>query len=69
MLYKGWIKANFVFDLAMNAQMRSVDLICKLIGPLFIASIDSASTKTAICVNFGLCAGSVIIECFSIAQV
>ncbi|OQD90614.1 hypothetical protein PENANT_c001G03003 [Penicillium antarcticum] len=54
---------------SMNAQMRRIDLICKLIGPLFIAFIDSSSPKTAICVNFGMSASSVVIEYASIAQV
>ncbi|KAJ6010190.1 iron-regulated transporter [Penicillium canescens] len=53
----------------MNVQMRRIDLICKLIGPLFIAFIDSSSPKTAIRVNFGMSAGSVAVEYFSIARV
>jgi iron-regulated transporter 1 len=53
----------------MNVQMRRIDLICKLIGPLFIGFIDSSSPKTAIRVNFGMSAASVAVEYFSIAQV
>merc|ERR1712093_66665 len=30
---------------ALNAQMRRIDLLCKLLGPLFIALVDGASTK------------------------
>ncbi|KAL2782559.1 Ferroporti-1 [Aspergillus keveii] len=34
--------------------MRRIDLICKLIGPLFIALIDGISTQVAILVNGGM---------------
>jgi iron-regulated transporter 1 len=54
---------------ALNAQMRRIDLICKLLGPLFIALIDGASTETAIVVNLAMNVTSVIIEYFAIAQV
>lgn len=53
----------------MNAQMRRIDLVCKLIGPLFIASMDVISTDTAILVNFGMNLGSVVVEYHSIAKV
>nr|ODN98551.1 hypothetical protein L204_02514 [Cryptococcus depauperatus CBS 7855] len=53
----------------MNAQMRRIDLVCKLIGPLFIALIDGISTKAAILVNLGMNVCSVVIEYFSIAKV
>lgn len=53
----------------MNAQMRRIDLLCKLLGPLFIALIDGYSTKVAIIVNFAMNAGSVVIEYFAIARV
>lgn len=53
----------------MNAQMRRIDLFCKLIGPLSIALIDSISTDTAILVNFGMNVFSVVIEYYSIAKV
>ncbi|KAK9583590.1 hypothetical protein V6Z92_007726 [Aspergillus fumigatus] len=53
----------------MNAQMRRIDLICKLIGPLFIALIDGISTKTAILINLGMNVCSVVVEYFSIAKV
>ncbi|KAJ5329630.1 iron-regulated transporter [Penicillium brevicompactum] len=55
--------------LAMNAQMRRIDLVCKLIGPLFIASMDVISTDTAILVNFGMNVCSVVVEYHSIAKV
>ena len=54
---------------ALNAQMRRVDLICKLLGPLFIALIDGYSTQIAILVNLGMNVASVIVEYFAIAQV
>ncbi|CAG7947768.1 unnamed protein product [Penicillium salamii] len=54
---------------AMNAQMRRIDLVCKLLGPLFIAFVDTISTDTAILVNLGMNMCSVVIEYYSIAQV
>lgn len=53
----------------MNVQMRRIDLVCKLIGPLFIASIDSISTEKAILVNLVMNIASVVVEYFSIAKV
>ena len=53
----------------LNAQMRRIDLICKLLGPLFIALIDGASTEIAIVVNFAMNLASVVIEYFAIAHV
>ncbi|KAJ5653951.1 hypothetical protein N7490_000954 [Penicillium lividum] len=53
----------------MNAQMRRIDLVCKLIGPLFIALIDGMSTEAAILVNLGMNVCSVMVEYFSIAKV
>lgn len=53
----------------MNSQMRRIDLICKLIGPFFIAIIDGISTETAILVNLGMNCVSVVIEYFTIARV
>lgn len=61
-------KANS-FTAAMNAQMRRIDLICKLLGPLFIALIDGISTETAVIVNFGMNVSSVVVEYYSIAKV
>ena len=49
--------------------MRRIDLICKLIGPLFIALIDGISTEVAILVNLGMNVASVDVEYFAIAQV
>lgn len=53
----------------LNAQMRRIDLICKLLGPLFIAFIDGYSTKVAILINLGMNVASVVVEYFAIAQV
>ncbi|KAB8226727.1 Ferroporti-1 [Aspergillus novoparasiticus] len=53
----------------MNAQMRRIDLICKLIGPLAIALVDGVSTKIAILFNLGMNICSVVVEYFSIARV
>jgi iron-regulated transporter 1 len=49
--------------------MRRIDLMCKLIAPLFIALIDGFSTELAIVVNFGMNVASVIVEYFAIARV
>jgi solute carrier family 40 (iron-regulated transporter), member 1 len=55
--------------LVINAQMRRIDLICKLAGPLFIALVDGISTEVAILVNLGMNVASVVIEYFAIAKV
>ncbi|RDL35914.1 Uncharacterized protein BP5553_06526 [Venustampulla echinocandica] len=56
-------------NLVINARMRRIDLICKLIGPLFIALIDGISTEVAILVNLGMNVASVAVEYFAIAKV
>lgn len=56
-------------NLVINAQMRRIDLICKLMGPLFIALIDGISTEVAILVNLGMNIASVVVEYFAIAKV
>lgn len=53
----------------MNAQMRRIDLLCKLLGPLSIALIDGISTETAIIFNFIMNVSSVVIEYHAIARV
>ena len=53
----------------MNAQMRRMDLLCKLLGPLFIALVDGFSTKLAITVNLAMNCASVGVEYFAIARV
>ncbi|KAI0885987.1 Ferroporti-1 [Annulohypoxylon maeteangense] len=54
---------------SLNAQMRRIDLLCKLLGPLFIALIDGFSTKVAIIVNFAMNIASITIEYYAIARV
>lgn len=54
---------------SLNAQMRRIDLLCKLLGPLFIAIIDGTSTEVAIIVNFAMNVASVFVEYFAIARV
>jgi len=49
--------------------MRRIDLMCKLMGPLFIALIDGISTEIAILVNLGMNVASVVVEYFAIAKV
>jgi solute carrier family 40 (iron-regulated transporter), member 1 len=53
----------------MNAQMRRIDLICKLLGPLLIALVAGASTKIAIIINFAMNITSVGFEYLAIARV
>ena len=55
--------------LVINAQLRRIDLICKLAGPLFIALVDGISTEVAILVNLGMNVASVAVEYFAIAKV
>ncbi|CAF9928579.1 hypothetical protein IMSHALPRED_007691 [Imshaugia aleurites] len=54
---------------ALNSQMRRIDLVCKLVGPLAIALVDGYSTTTAIVAVLGMNASSVLIEYFAIARV
>ena len=53
----------------MNAQMRRIDLVCKLLGPLAISLLDVASTRIAIAVVFVVNVLSVIVEYVCIARV
>ncbi|KAJ4858403.1 ferroportin1 (FPN1) domain-containing protein [Trichoderma breve] len=53
----------------MNAQMRRIDLLCKLFGPLFIAMIDAQSSQVAMITNFAMNAATLPIEYFTIARV
>ncbi|KAH6628179.1 Ferroporti-1 [Chaetomium tenue] len=54
--------------MTMNAQMRRIDLLCNLFGPLFIALLDGISTKVAITVNLAMNVTSVVLEYFAIAR-
>lgn len=53
----------------LNAQMRRIDLLCKLFGPLFIALIAGFSTKVAIIANLVMNVTSSVLEYFAIARV
>uniref|UniRef100_D8QH90 Solute carrier family 40 member n=1 Tax=Schizophyllum commune (strain H4-8 / FGSC 9210) TaxID=578458 RepID=D8QH90_SCHCM len=53
----------------LNAQMRRIDLICKLAGPFLISILDGVSTEIAILVNLGMNLASVLVEYFAIARV
>lgn len=54
---------------AMNSQMRRIDLICKILGPMFIASIDGVSTTATIVVMLAMNICSLAIEYYAIALV
>ncbi|KAJ5952053.1 uncharacterized protein N7479_010466 [Penicillium vulpinum] len=53
----------------LNASMRRIDLICKLLAPVFISLIDSISTRYAMWTVFTLNTASVLVEYMAIAQV
>ncbi|EME49129.1 hypothetical protein DOTSEDRAFT_68004 [Dothistroma septosporum NZE10] len=53
----------------LNSQMRRVDLFCKLLGPLTIAVVHSASPAAAILVTAAMTLLSVLLEYFAIARV
>ena len=53
----------------LNSQMRRIDLLCKLLGPLAISLLDGLSTRIAILATLGLSVVSVGIEYLAIAQV
>ena len=53
----------------LNAQMRRIDLTCKLLGPLVIALVDARSLLLALEVIFGMNVLSFLIEYFAIADV
>lgn len=58
-----------LISVALNAQMRRIDLICKLAGPLAIALIDGVSTQSAIIVNVSMNVASLSVEYLAIAEV
>jgi iron-regulated transporter 1 len=53
----------------MNAQMRRIDLFCKLAGPLAISLVDAGSTQAAILATAAMSMTSVFIEYLAIARV
>ncbi|CAK4031549.1 Ferriportin iron efflux transporter [Lecanosticta acicola] len=54
---------------SLNSRMRRIDLFCKLIGPLTVALVDSASPKIAVAITGGMTVASVYLEYHSIARV
>ena len=55
--------------IALNAQMRRIDLFCKLLGPLSIGLATSLSTEAAIIINFAMNLASVFAEYIAIASI
>lgn len=53
----------------LNSQMRRIDLVCKLIGPLAIGLVDGYSTNIAIVSVLGMNVSSVLAEYYAIATV
>ncbi|KAH7310464.1 Ferroporti-1 [Stachybotrys elegans] len=53
----------------LNAQMRRIDLLCKLFGPLIVGLLDGWSTRVAILITLAMNLASVAVEYFAIAQV
>ncbi|KAK7417832.1 hypothetical protein QQX98_004306 [Neonectria punicea] len=53
----------------LNAQIRRIDLICKLLSPFVIASIDEVSTVVAIWTTMAMTVLSVFAEYICIEQV
>lgn len=53
----------------LNAQMRRIDLLCKLLSPLAIAFLHSWSANLAVWITLGTNATSVLIEYWFIAKV
>ncbi|KAK1146231.1 hypothetical protein N8T08_003321 [Aspergillus melleus] len=70
---KDWVvvvaEGNDLALRALNSQMRRIDLICKLVGPLIIGLVDGLSTELAIIVNFTMNMASVPVEYYAIAKV
>lgn len=57
------------YDAVINARMRRIDLLCKLLGPLAISFVATASTLVAIWTVLGMNTLSVLIEYICIARV
>ncbi|KAK0725504.1 Ferroporti-1 [Lasiosphaeris hirsuta] len=53
----------------LNARMRRIDLLCKLLGPLAISAIALASVQVAIWATLGMSLTAVAVEYVFIAQV
>ncbi|KAL8348681.1 hypothetical protein RB598_001785 [Gaeumannomyces tritici] len=55
--------------LALNSQIRRIDIFCKFAGPIFIAFIDGAFTKIAIVANFAINLALIPAEYVNISKV
>lgn len=53
----------------LNAQMRRIDLFCKLVGPLAVSLVHSWSTKGAVVATGLMSSLSSLVEYFAIARV
>lgn len=53
----------------MNAEMRRIDLICKLLGPFMIGVLDGFSTEFAVFANLAINLASIPLEYIFIAQI
>ncbi|KAG2416374.1 hypothetical protein HFD88_007589 [Aspergillus terreus] len=53
----------------LNASMRRIDLICKLLAPVVISFLDGFSTRAAIWTVLGVNVSCVVVEYIAIAQV
>ncbi|KAF2722816.1 putative Ferriportin iron efflux transporter [Polychaeton citri CBS 116435] len=53
----------------LNSQMRRIDLLCKLVGPLAISLVDGYSTRAAITTTLAMACLSLPVEYFAIARV
>lgn len=58
-----------IIPLVLNARIRRIDLLCKLLGPLTISLIAGASTVIAIWAVLGMNLGPLLVEYLCIAQV
>ncbi|KAK3904041.1 Ferroporti-1 [Staphylotrichum tortipilum] len=53
----------------MNARMRRIDLFCKLLGPLAVALIATASVPVAVYITLGMNLASVFVEYICVERV
>ncbi len=62
-------EGNQAAQRAMNARMRRIDLFCKLLGPLTVALIATASVPVAVYTAMGMNLASVFVEYVCIEKV
>lgn len=67
MLLLFYVRLRLYIDL--NASMRRIDLLCKLVAPVVISLVDGLSTKVAVWTVLGVNVLCVFIEYIAIAQV